>query len=176
MYTQILEHRTATVEHSVPWGNSEVVQQRRGDGVLAFCPAKPQPHVRWPAPGSESRGLLVDAAATSSGPGMIALAFRWQTPLPGQPGGGGSVCLLRLDVAPSALRLQLLAKLPLDMPPAAISLRTDRDEGQMASVSYGGLEGGPLPLACCVLAIGFEEGGVEVSLIRRIGTSMTGVL
>ena len=112
---------------------------------------------------------------------MIALAFRWQTPLPGQPGGGGSVCLLRLDVAPSALRLQLLAKLPLDMPPAAISLRTDRDEGQMASASllevlYGGLEGGPLPLACCVLAIGFEEGGVEVSLIRRIGTSMTGVL
>ena len=154
MYTTSLDRaRAASVEHTVPWGDYE---ERGGDGILAFCPAKKEPAVRWPALGKPAPGWLVDAAAAS---GLIALAFRWQSPMPGQAGGGGSVRLLRL--APAASRLQLLATLFLDMPPAAISLGIDRGEGQLAPAS---LEA-PLPSAGYLLTVGFEAGGIEVSRI-----------
>ena len=90
--------------------------------------------------------MLVDAATT---PAIVALAFRWAAPLPGYAGGGGSVKLL-------SQRLELLATLPLDVPPAFIVLSFDQ-HSQAA------------PQACrsrdCFLTLGFEHGGVEVSRI-----------
>ena len=133
------------------------------DGVFAFCPAKDKgpgnwpetlagnagvSGMCWPATRAENPGVLVDSAAVS---GLIALAFR--------SSGGGSARLLRLD-APPDLRLQLLATLPLDMPPASIRLSTDRGQEQAASSVPDARRPG------YILAVGFEEGGLEVSRIR----------
>ena len=145
-----LTRRAGTVEHTVPWGSSaeEQEQEKRLDCAISLYPAKmqqPSGRLRWPPSGMESPGVLVDAATT---PAIVALAFRWAAPLPGYAGGGGSVKLL-------SQRLELLATLPLDVPPAFIVLSFDQSQAA--------------PQACrsrdCFLALGFELGGVEVSRI-----------
>ena len=145
-----LTRRAGTVEHTVPWGSSaeEQEQEKRLDCAISLYPAKmqqPSGRLRWPPSGMESPGVLVDAATT---PAIVALAFRWAAPLPGYAGGGGSVKLL-------SQRLELLATLPLDVPPAFISLSFDHSQAA--------------PQACrsrdCFLTLGFEHGGVEVSRI-----------
>ena len=145
-----LTRRAGTVEHTVPWGSSaeEQEQEKRLDCAISLYPAKmqqPSGRLRWPPSGMESPGVLVDAATT---PAIVALAFRWAAPLPGYAGGGGSVKLL-------SQRLELLATLPLDVPPAFIVLSFDHSQAA--------------PQACrsrdCFLTLGFEHGGVEVSRI-----------
>ena len=145
-----LTRRAGTVEHTVPWGSSaeEQEQEKRLDCAISLCPVssqQPARGLRWPPSGMESPGVLVDAATT---PAIVALAFRWAAPLPGYAGGGGSVKLL-------SQRLELLATLPLDVPPAFISLSFDHSQAA--------------PQACrsrdCFLTLGFEHGGVEVSRI-----------
>ena len=144
-----LTRRAGTVEHTVPWGSSaeEQEQEKRLDCAISLCPAKPQQPagLRWPPSGMESPGVLVDAATT---PAVVALAFRWAAPLPGYAGGGGSVKLL-------SQRLDLLATLPLDVPPAFISLGIDYS--QAAPEARRSRD--------CFLTLGFEHGGVEVSRI-----------
>lgn len=145
-----LPRPAGTVEHTVPWGSSaeEQEQEKRLDCAILLCPVSSQQpaRLRWPPSGMESPGVLVDAATT---PAIVALAFRWAAPLPGYAGGGGSVKLL-------SQRLELLATLPLDVPPAFIVLSFDQ-HSQAA------------PQACrsrdCFLTLGFEHGGVEVSRI-----------
>lgn len=144
-----LTRRAGTVEHTVPWGSSaeEQEQEKRLDCAILLCPAKRQQSagLRWPPSGMESPGVLVDAATT---PTIVALAYRWAAPLPGYAGGGGSVKLL-------SQRLELLATLPLDVPPAFVSIGLDLSQAA--------------PQACrsrdCFLTLGFEHGGVEVSRI-----------
>ena len=143
-----LTRRAGTVEHTVPWGTSaeEQEQEKSRDCVISLCPAKQQQAaLRWPPSGMESPGVLVDAATTSV---LVALAFRWVAPLPGYAGGGGSVKLL-------SQQLELLATLPLDVPPAFISLSTDHSQ---AAPQAGRSRD-------CLLTLGFEHGGVEVSRI-----------
>ena len=143
-----LTRRAGTVEHTVPWGSSaeEQEQEKRLDCAISLYPAKmqqPSGRLRWPPSGMESPGVLVDAATT---PAIVALAFRWAAPHSQE--GGGSVKLL-------SQRLELLATLPLDVPPAFISLSFDHSQAA--------------PQACrsrdCFLTLGFEHGGVEVSRI-----------
>jgi len=144
-----LTRRAGTVEHTVPWGSSaeEQEQEKTLDCAILLCPVSSQQpaRLRWPPSGMESPGVLVDAATT---PAIVALAFRWAAPLPGYAGGGGSVKLL-------SQRLELLATLPLDVPPAFIVLSFDHSQAA--------------PRACrsrdCFLTLGFEHGGVEVSRI-----------
>ena len=146
-----LTRRAGTVEHTVPWGSSaeEQEQEKRRDCAISLCPAKQQQAaLRWPPSGMESPGVLVDAATT---PALVALAFRWVAPLPGYAGGGGSVKLL-------SQRLELLATLPLDVPPAFISLGTDHSQ----AAPQAGFRGRSRD---CLLTLGFEQGGVEVSRI-----------
>ena len=143
-----LTRRAGTVEHTVPWGSSaeEQEQEKIRDCAISLCPAKQQQAaLRWPPSGMESPGVLVDAATTSV---LVALAFRWVAPLPGYAGGGGSVKLL-------SQQLELLATLPLDVPPAFISLSTDHSQ---AAPQAGRSRD-------CLLTLGFEHGGVEVSRI-----------
>ena len=140
--------RAGTVEHTVPWGSSaeEQEQDQRRDCAISLCPAKQQQAaLRWPPSGMASPGMLVDAATT---PVLVALAFRWVAPLPGCAGSGGSVKLL-------SKRLELLATLPLDIPPAFISLGTDHSQ---AAPQAGHSRD-------CLLTLGYEHGGVEVSRI-----------
>lgn len=142
VYTTSRYRRVAT---DVPWG---------GDVVFSFCPAEQQPAARWPAPGAQSPGFLVGAATTASG--LIAAAFRRQE----LPGGGGSVKLLLLTKPQSRLQLQLLRTLPLDRPPASISLSAERAEGtefqrNLVAPSLTGL-----------IIVSFEGGGIKVSRVE----------
>ena len=142
-------HTCRTVKHAVPWGSAgtDVGPGLQRDGVISWSVKAAEIARCWPPPGEPSPGVLVDAAAMD---GLVALLFRKLEPIPDIAGGGGSVVLL-------SPQLQLLATLPLDMPPASIDLSTDY--GVMTTTSQGVDTG--------ILAVGFLDGGVEVSSLSR---------
>ena len=118
--------------HSFAWqpddGLLVFLKSMGGGGVVHLSP-KRDSDSRWPAPGADSPGLLVDAAATTRG--LVSLAFA-----PHGGAMGGTICLL------SPAPLQLLTTLRLQLTPASIELRGKPGGEHFLSIGFedGGVE------------------------------------